>query len=64
MDELIGIIKARAAGAKRIRDRHPKDSREWITYDAMLYAYMDDANLLRDAKHRMAEREPAWTVEP
>lgn len=64
MDELIGIIKARAAGTKRIRDRHPKDSREWLTYDAMLYAYMDDVNLLREAKRRMADRDPAWNLQP
>lgn len=64
MDELIRELQRRAKLARGLRDLEPPTSTLARCLETMEAAYDNAADLAIEAKRRMAEREPAWTVEP
>lgn len=64
MDELIRELQSKAESARALRGMHPADSKMWQRYDGMGHAYDHAASLAYESKRRMADREPAWTLEP
>lgn len=64
MDELIRELQRRAKLARDLRDLEPPTSILAKSFETMAAAYDNATSLAVQAKRRMAEREPAWTVEP
>lgn len=64
MDELIRELQSKAESARALRDTHPRGSRKWCYWDEMGQTWDHATSLAVQAKRRMAEREPAWNLQP
>lgn len=64
MDELIKELERLAVEAIEERKACLHSSLMWVRKDAAAMAFVDASRLAREAKRRMAEREPAWDLQP
>jgi hypothetical protein len=62
MDELIRELEALRDKAKASRSRSVLGSDEWVAYDVQAVDFALAVRLAREAKRRMADREPTWPV--
>jgi hypothetical protein len=62
MDELIRELEELATGSRELRDEHRTNSAPARYYNGEAQAYAHAAKLAREAKRRMAEREPTWDI--
>jgi hypothetical protein len=62
MDELIRSLEGQAADSAKIRDRYPIGSEDYALNDGLAIGFAASAMKVREAKRRMAEREPAWDL--
>lgn len=64
MDELIRQLRTLAREARQERDQYTRGSWQWDCTTSRLDAYNIAIDLALAAQRRMAEREPAWDVQP